>query len=89
MGFLNDGSVDTIDTLLQTGQDSNGEKLKFKLNEKTGSYEAEGTDKKIYYIDPQFATAKVSVADVPQKKKETDFDKIAEKRAEADSKKKF
>lgn len=65
MVFLTDGSIDSIQTLLSTGEDSNGKKLNFKQN-KDGGYQAEGTDGKLYSIDLPEATAKVSVSIIPE-----------------------
>ena len=65
MVFLNDGAVGTLGSLLSGGQDSFGKPLKFKLNAETGTYEAQGSDRKIYYIDTMAGPARVSVAQMP------------------------
>ena len=65
MVFLNDGTVGTLGSLLAGGQDSFGKPLKFKLNAETGTYEAQGSDRKLYYIDTMAGPSRVSVAQMP------------------------
>jgi len=88
MAILSDGMIGTVGALISGSQDSNGKTLHFKLNEETGSYEAQGTDKIKYFVDPETATAKVStlnleVKEAKEKKQKEEEEEAAKAAASA------
>jgi len=83
MAILSDGQVGTVGELISGSQDSNGKTLNFKLNSETGSYEAEGTDRIQYFVDPALATAKVSTLNLEVKEAREKKQKEAEEAAKA------